>query len=58
MQFGAVNDICIAKKKDVILVACNANKLYFFNSVAECLHKKHINVSCHSISPNNISYDI
>ncbi len=50
MQFGAVADIYMAKKKDEILIACNINQLDIYNIIIDYLHKKHINNSCISSS--------
>ncbi len=46
MQFGAV-----ARNS----YSCYVNQWYLYNSTTESLHKMHINISCHSLSPNIMS---
>jgi len=47
MQFCEVVDIYMAKKYDEILMASNANQWVLYKSIADYLHKMHINIICH-----------
>ncbi len=53
VQFGTVVDIYMAKSKIKLCFIVNHCDIY--KSTANFLHKIHINISCHSISPNNMT---
>ncbi len=51
MQFGAVTDIYISNKQKKTF---NVNLWNLYNSIADYAHKMHLNISCHSVSQNNM----
>lgn len=53
MQCIAVSDNNMTKKMK--FCACNVNQLDFYNGIEDILYKMNINISCHFISPNNMS---
>ncbi len=56
MQFDAVADIYMAKRKYEILIACNINQLDIYNIIIDYLHKNHINKQMYQFLKILISY--